>query len=470
MKNNNQVWNFFVSVKLTIFLLLSLAATSIIGTIIPQNADPEAYFHKFGPFLYRLFDVLDIYDMYHAWWFLLLLALLFVNIVVCSIDRLSSTWKIVFPGSPSFNLTRFQKQKNKQDFQDDRSPEILEKLYATYTSKRFSHHQVDRTDNGFVVFAEKWRWSRLGVYIVHLSVILLIAGAIIGSLFGFKGFANIPEGESVDHIRLRDSGRVEPLGFTIRNEDFYISFYDTGAPEEFRSSLTILEDGREVLKKDIIVNDPLRYKGISIFMASYGEMAPERKPESDFSVEDIHLNFAIKASGMVYKRKAEVGKPVDIPEGHGKFTLMEYNPSAEFRGQNIGAALFGILSPLEGEPMEILLPLHFPNFDKMRGGDVIVSVADQKKETFSPAKKKEDVRYYSGLEINKDPGVWIVYSGFIVMIAGCFITFFMSHQKLCIQVSRKGGKSGIQVTGTSNKNKMGMQRKVENIARNLSKL
>ena len=67
------------------------------------------------------------------------------------------------------------------------------------------------------------------------------------------------------------------MGFTIRNEDFDVSFYDTGAPKEFRSSLTILENDQPVVKKDIIVNDPLRYKGISIFMASYGEMAPEKE-------------------------------------------------------------------------------------------------------------------------------------------------------------------------------------------------
>ena len=85
MNNANPIWKFFVSVKLTVFLLLALAATSIIGTVIPQNADPDIYFHKFGPFLFRLFQVLDIFDMYQAWWFQVLLFLLIANIVVCSI-------------------------------------------------------------------------------------------------------------------------------------------------------------------------------------------------------------------------------------------------------------------------------------------------------------------------------------------------------------------------------------------------
>ena len=54
-------------------LLLSLAATSIIGTLIPQNSDPAAYVSVFGETLFRFFGVLGLFDMYHSWWFLLLL-------------------------------------------------------------------------------------------------------------------------------------------------------------------------------------------------------------------------------------------------------------------------------------------------------------------------------------------------------------------------------------------------------------
>ena len=56
-------------------------------------------------------------------------------------------------------------------------------------------------------------------------------------------------------------------------------------------------------------------------------------------------------------------------------------------------------------------------------------------------------RYYTGLQVTKDPGIWVVYTGFIVMIIGCFITFFMSHQRLCVEVIKSGGKSKVVVTG-----------------------
>jgi cytochrome c biogenesis protein len=174
----------------------------------------------------------------------------------------------------------------------------------------------------------------------------------------------------------------------------------------------------------------------------------------------------VNSSGMIYKRKAEIGKPLDIPEGMGKFVLMEFRESAAFMGQNIGQALVGILTPPGGQPIEVTLPIHFPKFDKMRRGNVVISVVHQHKN-MPPKQNPEDIRYYSGLQIVKDPGVWVVYTGFIIMIAGILITFFMSHQQICIDISKKGKKSHIRVAGKANKNQLGMERIVKNLARTL---
>jgi len=291
---------------------------------------------------------------------------------------------------------------------------------------------------------------------------------MIGSMFGFEGYVNIPEGERIDHVQLRNSDRVQHLGFDIQCNDFNLTTYKNGAPKEYRSSLTILENEKTILTKDIIVNDPLRYKGISIFQSSYGEIPAEQAETPSFSADDIQLAFFVNASGMVYKQKAEVGKPLEIPEGMGKFVVMEVKESASFMGQNIGEALIGILTPVAGEPVEVILPIHFHNFDKMRRGKVVISVVHQN-EKQSLEKKPGKKRYYTGLQVVKDPGVWVVYTGFIVMIVGIIITFFMSHQRLCVDVSRKGSKSRIMVAGTANKNKLGMGIRAEKIARRLGK-
>ena len=79
-------------------------------------------------------------------------------------------------------------------------------------------------------------------------------------------------------------------------------------------------------------------------------------------------------------------------------------------------------------------------------------------------------RFYTGLQVNRDPGVWVVYCGFILMIIGCYITFFMSHQQICIELVRTGKKTEVIVAGTANKNKSGMQTKVNGFANKLAKI
>jgi len=80
----NAIWDFFCSLKLTIVILILLAATSIIGTIIQQNRQPEEYIRIYGEATFRLFEKLHFFDMYHSWWFLALLTLFAINLVSCS--------------------------------------------------------------------------------------------------------------------------------------------------------------------------------------------------------------------------------------------------------------------------------------------------------------------------------------------------------------------------------------------------
>ncbi len=447
--------------------MLTLAVTSIIGTVIPQNESPAAYLNAFGEVLFQVFSTLDIFDMYHSWWFQLLLLLLTLNVTVCSVDRLTATWKIIFVKTPRFNLSKFQKFRNRVEINESRSPDMVQKAAEKIVAGDFRYRRVEQAENGSVIFAERWRWSRLGVYIVHTSIVILLIGGLIGSIFGFEGFVNIPEGESVGSIRLRNEGGFVKLDFEIQCNDFDVSFYANGMPKEFRSSLVIIEQGKQVLQKDIVVNDPLRYKGINIFQSSYGELQPEAQRVSESS--EFTLAFTSKQTGMVYNKKVRIGQEIEIPEELGRFTANELKPSYKFRGQDLGAALVGKLVKASGSQHEVALPLRFPSFDKMsamidpaRGDAVFISVIETGSQMNSTAK-----RYYTGLQVTKDPGVWVVYTGFIMLLCGCVVTFFMSHQRICIEIQPAGSKSRVVVTGTANKNKMGMRRKVEAIAEKL---
>ncbi len=439
--------SFFSSVRLTVVLLLTLAVTSIIGTVIPQNQNPSLYVMNYGEFLYRLFSVLDFFDMYHSWWFQLLLILLAVNIVVCSIERLSKTWKIIFPDRVTIRPERFRQASERLEARLPGEPEGYRDKIQNLMSKNFGTGTLYSTDSGYYVWAEKGRWTRLGVYVVHLSVVCLLIGGLIGSIWGFDGYVNIPEGDTVNAIQLSGNNKKHALDFEIRCDKFNIQFYDTGVPSEYRSTLTILQNDKPVITRDIIVNDPLQFNGINFYQSSYSQVPGT----------GVVLSFVSKATGMEYLEKAVVGQTLSIPEGLGTFTLTDFGMGFQFRGHDIGDAFVGAWKPATGEPVEIVLPVKFPSFDKMRKGDITISIAEMQ------------TRYATGLQITYDPGVWIVYSGFLLMIIGCIITFFMFHQQIYIEAGIEKNQTAIIVSGVSTKNRLGIENRVQRLMNAINK-
>lgn len=444
-----QIWQFFCSVKLAVYTLILLACTSVIGTVILQNGTQQQYLREYGPGFYNLIKIFDFDDMYHAWWFLGLIFILCINIVVCSVERLSFTWKIIFPKKVRFNRERFRKQKNIQTFSLNSDHQSLLTNIESVLSGQIGKVYKEDTDNSIFLFAEKGRWTRLGVYVVHASILLLLIGALIGALFGFKARLNLDEGNATNVAFNSKGGGPVDLGFTIRCNDFDVSFYDTGAPKEFKSNLTVLEDGKEKFSRDILVNHPLRYKGINIFQASYGNLP------SDKVLLDV---FDTKSDKKIDTRTFTIGDIYNLPENKGQFVLEGFTQHAEFRKMDLGGAFIGKIVPQNGEPFEITLPIspRMAKFDRMRKGEFAFIV------------KEVQEKYFTGLQITSDPGVWYVYAGFTLMIIGCWITFFMSHQSVMVEIqSNEQGNSVVSVSGTANRNAQGMKLKIKKLVNKL---
>lgn len=444
----SRLWDFFASVKLSVVVLLTLAASSIVGTVIPQNQSPMLYRQKFGDVLYTIFSFLNVFDMYHSWWFRFLLLLLTVNIIVCSINRLSATWKIIFPQNPNFTIQRFKTAKHRREWTAAASPETLKTTYAAWLGNRFSRLTEEKTDDGVRLFAEKGRWTRLGVYAVHLSVLFMVAGGLLGSIYGFDGYVNLPVGESTNRVLLQKQGEEITLDFDIRCDDFHLAFYDTGMPKEYRSSLSLVRDGEVLIQKDILVNDPLRFHGINIFQSSYGNLPPKR----------FTAVFTEAASGMTYKKEGTMAAAMEIPGNSGTLTLEDFQPRFSYRGVSLSNVFLGKLTDRDGTVSHILLPADFPRFDRMRQGDFVISI------------ENPEFAHYTGLQVTRDPGVPVVYVGFLMMIIGCYVTFFMFHQKICVEITADGGGSRVFAAGISEKNRPGMNAVMRNLAGHLQKL
>lgn len=444
------IWNFFASMQLSVVTILFLAVTSIFGTVIHQSTDAAHNLEHYGPFLFQFFDTLGLFNVYHSLWYQAAFLILAVNLIVCSVDKLSSTWKIIFKKDITSSLSQFENKKNNiiLNLKGDVDAGI-EKIVRKFSK----NYKVEKDGKRTTFFAEKGRKTRLGVYVVHISILFMIAGGAIGMKYGFKGFVNIPEGSSVKSALSRDRTERLNFGFELKCTDFNVTHYKgSKMASEYRSDLVILKNGEEVLKKRIIVNDPLRYEGISFYQSSFGEMGTPTEMTAVFkSVE----------TGLEYSKRMKIGDTYVIPEGLGTFTLTKYG-NYSFRGQPLGNSLFGTIKrDGEKKPIGIVVPLKFLEFDmmrnKMKKGKVFVTFKDFKRS------------YYTGLQVTKDPGVWWVYTGFILLVLGCYVTFFMSHKTICVSITKNSDKNVVMVSGSANKNRQGMKFWLERFAAGIEK-
>ena len=466
----NIIWSFFSSVKLSVFLLLTLAIVSIVGTVVPQDQSIEYYRSAFGQLWGTLILLFGVDDTYHSLWYRLLMGLLSMNIIVCSIDRLSATWSIIFPKLQTVSVTRFRNKTDRIIFDIMDTVGKIRESMSVYLSKKLSHCELKTTDKGFYFYGETGRKSRLGVYAVHLSVLIMILGGIIGSFFGFEAYVQISEGQQTNTIVVGQDQTFE-LPFAIRCDDFSVSFYENGSPSEFKSILSLIRDDRVIFTKPILVNHPLRFEGINIFQSSYGSMTPEYREESP---ETVVLFFQNAKTRLSYPVKAKLNQRVELPEGKGFVTIQNYQSSFNFSGHSLGPTLTLMLEIKSSsepnaqlKPQLVMLPVQYENFDRMRQGYFIISVMNESAFRIPDSEK----RYYTGLQITKDPGVWFVYSGFVIMLLGIFVTFFISHRQYFIEVVEKSpGSCQVIISGVSNKNKLGMSQKLDHLKDELQKV
>jgi cytochrome c biogenesis protein len=444
------IWDFFTSLKLVIFLLLILSTLSIAGTIIEQNRPLQEYYRFFQPDTVALLNKIGLFDMYHSWWFISCLALLALNILACTMDRYSP----IMAGLRKKNLIldeALEKSLNPTaKIKYALSLEAVEKNILERAGKSFTGKPViTQTEDGSRhYFFEKGKYSRLAFFFTHLSVIVIFAGAIVGSFFGYKGYISVFEGETVSRLETR-AGTVKDLGFAVKCNSFTVDYYPNGMPKDYRSDLVIIKDGKDVIRKTIRVNDPLTFQGVTLYQSSYGAQ-PDK-----VQLEVIGKDGSLK--GIV---EAPFGAKIDIPGMTGKVEAADYQehfqmPDGSERGPALGVNIY----PETGEPSGIWLLAKDPDYDKMRGSDYYFRMKDVR------------LKKYTGLQVNKDPGEWLVWLGCAMLIAGIMVAFFMSHKKLWICLKKdKKGRTGLTIGGMANKNRSVFIKEAEGIIQSLKEV
>jgi len=310
----DRIYEFFCSIKLSIFVLVALAVTSIFGTVLQQGAEYTEYAAEYGEFWARVIHTLSLDDMYHSWWFTLLLALLLVNITFCSIRRMPGAIRQMkdrdplYEGKPTAIHEKWEKSLKRAD--EGETAEAVAGLLGKRLGK------VERAEEGGAVFlmATRGGWARMGVYVTHFSLFLFAVGAIVGLQFGFKGFVGIVEGRQTDHVSymsVRSHAEVENFSPATADREQIMKM-----AEKLASRLVSFATAEEIEPGSVRVR----------LMASGNDIAPMAERGGEMHTHDLDD----KTVGDFVKKQVEAGWDGSTPVAQMVLIAEDFSKRLDF--------------------------------------------------------------------------------------------------------------------------------------------
>ncbi len=409
------VWRFFCSLRLTLANLLLLFLAMIAGTFVnPANdslTNIERAFAGRTTLLgaYRWFE---LYDLFHSWWFTLLLTSLALNLIACSFERLPRIYYLVRYPERRLDLVTGLRCK---------LPATASPLQPEVIAAQLRARGYQAVVSGNDIFAEKGRYARFGVWVVHVSLLLILGGGIIGRLTAFEGVAEVPQaGGTVDSfIEKRPDGSAfkHKLGFLVRCDDFRLKEFEPGRPKAFESDLSVLEErpdgtpGRELKRETISVNHPLKWAGLTFYQASYRQLDEGMKAK-------VKLLDKVARTG----RELLVGAGDKIGAAEGlTYQLTDYQE--DFASLGPAVQVLRTEDGKAGGTNSFWVFSRAPDFDRDNRDDRFAFQFDRLAPFFA-----------TGLQIARDPSTPVVYTGCFMLFLGIGIAFYTSHKRIWAKV------------------------------------
>ena len=440
VKGRSVVIYLLSSSKLTVILLLSIAFIAVVGTIMPQKEAAGALSNYLKPGVISFINAIQLFDIYHSFWFSMLVGALCVNIIVCFMFRLRRTRrrtkKQTMPAMPDrLSEDRIIGCNESLDDSVDQIKDMLRKIYR----------RVENSDEqqGKIIYGERGYRQRLFAYIIHMGVLIIIGGVFIGYLYGEEGHVEIIEGESADKIYLRSGGDAINLGFSVRCDGFSMEYYDNGMLREYRSDLSFLKDEKVIFRTPVRVNHPASFERMRFYQSSYGV------------VPEAHLAIS---NGTDTKRvTVRVGSTIDLGEDGTTAHILGLRDNFMRLGP---AVIIGISSARGSFKLFI-----FQNIEKIQKGipKLLSTYPQFNPAAFEPyefALERIESRYYTGLMVNRDPGACIVAAGGICLFVGLLTGFLSSRKRIWIRIREQENGIRIHIAVDEQRNRGAVDRDV----------
>ncbi len=420
--------------RLAIALLLIIAVFSISGTVIEQGQSPAYYQSNypespalFGFLTWKVIQVVGLDHVYRTWWFLGLLILFGTSLTACTFTRQLPALKTARRWKYYEEPRKFQKLALSAEL-DSGSLNSLDEILK---NRRYQIFQEPEKEN--ILYARKGIVGRIGPIIVHVGIVTILLGGILGAMTGFIAQEMISSGDTFQVKNIIDAGPWANFqilkDWSVRVNRFWIDYTPTGGIDQFYSDMSVLDkQGEEVDHKKIFVNQPLRYHGVTFYQTDWGISAVRiqfnNSPIFQLPMAALDTNGKGRLWGSWIPTKPDLSEGVSVIAKDLQGMVLIYDSA----GKLVDTVRTGMSANVNGVNLKIV-----------------------------------DVLGSTGLQIKSDPGIPLVYVGFALLMLGATMSYFSHSQIWALKTGDR-----LYIGGKTNRAQVAFEQEVLEILDNLS--
>lgn len=395
--------------RFSIFILLLISFCSILGTLIEQDQSIEIYKINYpltnpvlGILTWDRILQLGLDHVYKTWWFFLLIFLFGFSLISCTFLQQFPSLKVA---------RRCQFFRTTEQFYRLKISTILTNFSAHKILARIQQNQYSIFQQKNIVYCYKGLIGRIAPILVHFSMILILIGTIVGSLFGFKAQEIVPKTEQFHIQNILTSGQLTNIPETsVRINDFWINYSKSKTISQFYSDLSILDsEGSEIDRKTISVNYPLISKGLYYYQTDWN-LIGLRFQTTNNEILEYPLVNALNNQNKVW------------------LTWISTNSS-------LNNGLIAIIDNLEG---------YCSIYDE--SGLFLGNIEVNETGNFNGSLTLLEIISSTGLQIKTDLGIPIIYGGFFLLMLSTLISYITYSQIWIVEQQKQ-----LFIGGTTNR-------------------
>ena len=395
-----KIFRFFADLRFSIFTLLLISGCSIIGTVIEQDQSIETYKINY-PLTNPVFGFLSwdkilyfgLDHVYQTWWFLFLIFLFGCSLVLCSFLQQLPSLKVARRCQFFRTNSAFYKLNNYTIL----TTPSFSKILAGIQTENYSVFQQKN-----IVYSYKGLIGRIAPIIVHFSMILVLVGTIISSLFGFKAQEIVPKTENFHIQNILSNGRLTIIPQnSARVNDFWITYTKNKTVSQFYSDISILNtNGNEIKRKTISVNYPFVHEGVYYYQTDWNLLGLRFKTNTNQIIEYPLVN--------VFPNQEKI--------------WLTWISNNQFTQNGI----ILLIDNLEGYASIY-----------SDGGQFLGNIEINEKLNFNQNITLLEILSSTGLQIKIDPGIPLIYLGFFFLMISTLMSYITYSQVWVFQKDQK---------------------------------